>query len=144
MAEAIVSTLKAKIKANDEELQMFQDKWEISHHHTAIDSIVHITDVSEYKLEIIKNQQNKKIIKIIRCEDTRTQLNTEIKEREESEAEVGKSFLYFSLKLFSYYLTNYLFATCCTNVEKGQVRSVSAELEKILLNFSSCNYQLPQ
>jgi len=26
MAEAIVSTLKAKIKANDEELQMFQDK----------------------------------------------------------------------------------------------------------------------
>ena len=29
MAEAIVSTLKAKIKANDEELQMFQDKWEI-------------------------------------------------------------------------------------------------------------------
>ena len=28
MAEAIVSTLKAKIKANDEELQMFQDKWE--------------------------------------------------------------------------------------------------------------------
>merc|ERR1712037_75537 len=48
-AEAIVPTLKAKIKANDEELQMFQDK----------------------------------------CEDTRTQLNTEIKEREESEAEVN-------------------------------------------------------
>merc|ERR1712228_634659 len=43
------STLKAKIKANDEELQMFQDK----------------------------------------CEDTRAQLNTEIKEREEAEAEVN-------------------------------------------------------
>ena len=28
MAEAIVTTLKAKIKANDEELQMFQEKAE--------------------------------------------------------------------------------------------------------------------
>ena len=119
MAEAIVSTLKAKIKANDEELQMFQDKWEISHHHTAIDSIIHITDDPEYKLEIIKNQQNKTIIKILRCEDTRTQLNTEIKEREESEAEVGKSFLYFSLKLVFLPFSKYLFVTCCTNIEKG-------------------------
>ena len=49
----------------------------------------------------------------------------------------GEKFFYFSLKLFSYYLTNYLFATYCTNVEKGQVRSDSAELEKILLNFSA-------
>ena len=59
MAEAIVSTLKAKIKANDEELQMFQDKWEICHHQTAIESIIHITDVPEYKSEFIKINQIK-------------------------------------------------------------------------------------
>ena len=48
MAEAIVSTLKAKIKANDEELQMFQDKW--ANHYKAncyfviaiVISIIHI------------------------------------------------------------------------------------------------------
>jgi len=49
MAEAIVSTLKSKIKANDEELHMFQEK----------------------------------------CEDVRAQLNNEIKEREEADAEMN-------------------------------------------------------
>jgi len=51
MAEAIVTTLKAKIKANDEELQMFQEK----------------------------------------AEDLRAQLNNEVKEREDAEAELNNA-----------------------------------------------------
>ena len=82
MAEAIVSTLKAKIKANDEELQMFQDKWETTPWFilTILTFVVFLLNHVDY-LDVF-------LMLLFRCEDTRVQLNTEITAREEAEAEV--------------------------------------------------------
>ena len=52
------------------------------------------------------------IMMVARCEDTRAQLNTEIKEREEAEAEV-ENFFIFVLSTNKYSLAN-----CCMNIEK--------------------------
>ena len=83
MAEAIVSTLKAKIKANDEELQMFQDKWETTPYFI-------LTDHSNIFVLFLNHVDYLDVFLtlLFRCEDTRVQLNTEITAREEAEAEV--------------------------------------------------------
>ena len=83
MAEAIVSTLKAKIKANDEELQMFQDKWETTPWFILTDHF----DICGFFLEPC-GLLGLFLTLLFRCEDTRVQLNTEITAREEAEAEV--------------------------------------------------------
>ena len=125
MAEAIVSTLKAKIKANDEELQMFQDKWEIVINTIIVLGITITTIITAINICINKWRVqcprtffiaiviativfDTNIVTILpRCEDTRAQLNTEIKEREEAEAEVDLSFI------GEFLVANTFFFNCC-------------------------------
>ena len=84
MAEAIVSTLKAKIKANDEELQMFQDKWETTQWFILTDHY----GICCFFFWTMWKYLDVYLMLLFRCEDTRVQLNTEITAREEAEAEV--------------------------------------------------------
>ena len=70
------------------------------------------------------------IMMVARCEDTRAQLNTEIKEREEAEAEVEN--LSFSVLSTT---NKYSLVNCCMNIEKGG--SQKLKWRKIVVSSSS-------